>query len=56
MFYPNGVDVSLLWVNIVTDLINVLPGNRFVNTAQQATIDEAVFSVSAVTSQQWKIM
>jgi hypothetical protein len=32
-------------VYIVTDLINTLPGNRSVNTAQQATIEEAVFSV-----------
>jgi hypothetical protein len=30
---------------IVTDLINALPGNRFVNTVQHATIEEAVFSV-----------
>jgi hypothetical protein len=27
------------------DLINVLPGNSSVNTVQNATIDEAVFSV-----------
>jgi hypothetical protein len=26
-------------------LINALPGNSFVNTAQHATIEEAVFSV-----------
>jgi hypothetical protein len=38
-------------LNIVTDLINALPGNSSVNTVQHATIDEAVFSVSAVTSQ-----
>jgi hypothetical protein len=30
---------------IVTDLINALPGNSSVNTAQHATIEEAVFSV-----------
>jgi hypothetical protein len=30
---------------IVTDLINALPGNISVNTIQQATIEEAVFSV-----------
>jgi hypothetical protein len=35
---------------IVTDLINALPGNSPVNTVQHATIEEAVFSVSAVTS------
>jgi hypothetical protein len=34
----------------VTDLINVLPGNSSVNTVQHATIVEAVFPVSAVTS------
>jgi hypothetical protein len=31
--------------NIVTDLINVLPGNSSVNTVQHATIEEAIFSV-----------
>jgi hypothetical protein len=36
--------------NIVTDLINALPGNSSANTVQHATIEEAVFSVSAVTS------
>jgi hypothetical protein len=35
---------------IVTDLISALPGNSYVNTVQHATIDEVVFSVSAVTS------
>jgi hypothetical protein len=30
---------------IVTDLINALPGNSCVNTAQHATVQEAVFSV-----------
>jgi hypothetical protein len=30
---------------IVTDLINALPGNSSVNTAQHARIEEAVFSV-----------
>jgi hypothetical protein len=29
--------------NIVTDLINALPGNSSVNTVQHATIEEAVF-------------
>jgi hypothetical protein len=32
-------------VEIVTDLINTLPGNSSVNTVQQATIEEAVVSV-----------
>jgi hypothetical protein len=32
-------------INIVTDLINVLPGNGSVNTVQHATIEEAVFYV-----------
>jgi hypothetical protein len=36
--------------NIVTDLINALPGNSSVNTVQHGTTEEAVFSVSAVTS------
>jgi hypothetical protein len=31
--------------NIVTDLVNALPGNSSVNTVQQATVEEAVFSV-----------
>jgi hypothetical protein len=31
--------------DIVTDLINVLPGNSSVNTVQHATIEEALFSV-----------
>jgi hypothetical protein len=35
----------------ITDLINALPGNISVNTVQHVTIEEAVFSVSAVTSQ-----
>jgi hypothetical protein len=30
---------------IVMDLINALPGNSSVNTVQQQTIDEAVFSM-----------
>jgi hypothetical protein len=30
--------------NIVTNLINALPGNSSVNTVQQATIEEAMFS------------
>jgi hypothetical protein len=38
------------FVNILTDLINPLPGNSSVNTVQHATIEETVFSMSAVTS------
>jgi hypothetical protein len=34
---------------IVTDLINALPDNISANTVQHAKIEEAVFSVSAVT-------
>jgi hypothetical protein len=34
-------------VFIVTDFINVLPGNSSVNTVQHATLEEAVFSVEA---------
>jgi hypothetical protein len=32
--------------NIVTDLMNELPGNSSVNTVQHAAIEEAVFSVN----------
>jgi hypothetical protein len=44
--------------NIVTDLINALPGNSSVNTVQHATIDEAVFSMSSaprpvLVTDQW---
>jgi hypothetical protein len=34
-------------INIVTDLINALSGNSFVNTVQYATIDETVFYMSS---------
>jgi hypothetical protein len=34
-------------INIATDLINAFSGNGSVNTVQQATIDEAVFSLSS---------
>jgi hypothetical protein len=34
----------------VTDLIKALAGNSSVNTVQHATVEKAVFSVSAVTS------
>jgi hypothetical protein len=37
-------------VDIVTDLINAMPGNSYVNTVQLATIDEAVFSMSSASS------
>jgi hypothetical protein len=36
--------------NIVTDLVNALPGNSSVNTVQHATIEEAVFSMSSAPS------
>jgi hypothetical protein len=32
-------------VDVVTDLINALPGNSSVNTVKHATIDEDVFSM-----------
>jgi hypothetical protein len=32
---------------LLTDLINVLPGNSSVNTVQHAAIDEVVFSMSS---------
>jgi hypothetical protein len=38
------------------DLINALPGNISGNTAQHAAIEEAVFSMSAVTSKQWIVI
>jgi hypothetical protein len=41
---------SVSCLHIVTDLINALPGNSSVNTVQHATIEEAVSSVSAMTS------
>jgi hypothetical protein len=39
-----------IYLHTVTDLINALPGNSSVNTAQHATIDEAVFSMSSAPS------
>jgi hypothetical protein len=42
--------------SIVMELINALPGNSPVKRIQHATIEETVFSVSAVTSRnsrQW---
>jgi hypothetical protein len=36
--------------NLVTDLINALPGNSSVNTGQYATIHEAVFYVLSAPS------
>jgi hypothetical protein len=44
------VQTALNMQHIVTDLINALPGNSFVNTVQHATIDEAVFSMSSAPS------
>jgi hypothetical protein len=37
-------------INVVTDLINTLPGNSSVNVVQHATIDEVVFSMSSTLS------
>jgi hypothetical protein len=42
--------------NIIMDFIKALPGNSFLNTVQHAKIEEAVFSVSLVTSQQWVVI
>jgi hypothetical protein len=39
-----------MFVNIITVLMSALPGNSSVNMVQQATIDEAVFSMSSVQS------
>jgi hypothetical protein len=36
--------------------VHPLPGHSSVNMFQHATIEEAVFSVSAVTSQQWMVI
>jgi hypothetical protein len=38
------------YIHNVTNLINALPGNSSVNAVQQATIDEAVFSMSSAPS------
>jgi hypothetical protein len=46
-----GKNIASEKESILTDLINALPGNSSVNTAQHAKIEEAVFSVSEVTSQ-----
>jgi hypothetical protein len=40
-----NIDTVPLELHIVTDLINSLPGNSFVNTVQHATVKVAVFSV-----------
>jgi hypothetical protein len=37
-------------IDIVTDLINALPGNSSANTVQHATIDEAMFSMPSAPS------
>jgi hypothetical protein len=47
------MDIDLKYIYplcIVTNFIDALPGNSSVNTVQQATIEDAVFSVFAVTS------
>jgi hypothetical protein len=44
-FYTNNA-----YEDIVTDFINTLPGNSYVNRVQRATIDEAVFCMSSAPS------
>jgi hypothetical protein len=39
---------TLTIMNIVTAMINALPGNSSVNTVQHATIEEVVFSVEPI--------
>jgi hypothetical protein len=43
-------NIIFVEINIVTDLINGLPGNSSVNTVQHATVDEAVFSMYSALS------
>jgi hypothetical protein len=43
-FEENALQVN---EDIVTNLIDALPGNSSVNTVQHATVDEAVFSISS---------
>jgi hypothetical protein len=53
---PNTSPFSLLYLRVFitdpvkTDLVNALPGNNSVNTAQHATICGAVFSMSSAPS------
>jgi hypothetical protein len=42
--------LDIICFHSVTDLINALPGNSALNTAQHAAIDEAVFSMSSAPS------
>jgi hypothetical protein len=42
--------VRIAQIHTVTDLINALPGSSSVNMVQHATVEEAVFSMSMVTS------
>jgi hypothetical protein len=44
-------DEKHLYICILTELINALPGNSSVNTVQHVTIEEAVFSVCDVTQE-----
>jgi hypothetical protein len=46
----NFIVCILLWINIVTDVINAFPCNSSVNTVQHATRDEVVFSMSSASS------
>jgi hypothetical protein len=40
---------EFLWsIILLTDLVNVLPGNNSANTVQHATVHEAVFSVDPI--------
>jgi hypothetical protein len=39
------VDINYFVLNIITDLINALPGNSSVNTIHHATMEKAVFSM-----------
>jgi hypothetical protein len=43
--YIKNSTAQCVRIHVVTDLINALPGNSSVNTVQQTTIEEAVFSI-----------
>jgi hypothetical protein len=45
-----GLEGCISVLYILTELINMLPGNCSVNTAQHATIDGTVFSMSSAPS------
>jgi hypothetical protein len=46
----SSTDLISSHIDTVTDLINALPGNNYVNTVQHAIIDEDVFSMSSAPS------